>query len=396
MNPPDGPADKLETVRVEVASLLGEVEVAAVEPRCAHFALCGGCQLQHLPYPVQLAYKREVVRRAFAEAGLQVGETLAPVAGMDDPWHYRNKADLNVRSAGGTAQLGFSRHDGRGVVEVRDCPISSAAINEALAAFRELLPAFPTLRRKLHSVIVRSSLLEGKVAVLYHTRLKDAEVFAALSRQLMERCPSVKGAAFVDHRREVAVGETRLTERILGLDYTYGLGSFFQANPRQTEVLVERVLALAGVESGDVVADIYSGVGLFTMQLARRAREVYAIEDTPAAVADAEANAARLGLGNCKFLRGQAHERLEALDLFRTKLDLVVLDPPRSGCAEKVLALLPRFAPRRIVYVSCNPVSLARDAASLVGAGFKLVALEPVDMFPQTSHLECVACLERG
>lgn len=395
MNSPEGPADKLEFFRGEVSRLLGEAEVPVVEPPCAHFALCGGCQLQHLPYPLQLAFKREGVRRAFAEAGLEVTQVLAPVAGMDDPWHYRNKADLNIRSAGGTAQLGFSRHDGRGVVEVLECPISSPAINDVLAAFRELLPAWPTLRRKLHSVIVRSSRLEGRAAVLYHTRLKDAEVFSALSRQLMERCPAVKGAAFVDHRREVAVGETRLTERILGIDYGYGLGSFFQANPLQTEVLVEKVLALTGAESGDVVADLYSGVGLFTMQLARRAREVYAIEDTPAAVSDAEANAARLGLSNCKFLRGQAHERLESLDLFRTKLDLVVLDPPRSGCAEKVLALLPRFAPRRIVYVSCNPVSLARDASSLVGAGFKLASVEPVDMFPQTTHLECVACFER-
>ncbi|MBI4870139.1 MAG: 23S rRNA (uracil(1939)-C(5))-methyltransferase RlmD [Candidatus Riflebacteria bacterium] len=370
-------------------------EFREAEPPCPHFGACGGCLLQNLPYPAQLAFKREVVRRAFLGQGLEVDPLLSEVAGMADPWHYRNKADFNIRPAGGIARLGFTRADARGVLEVEQCPISSLEINQVLAAFRQILPEFGSLRRRLHSIIVRSSRHEKAATVLYHTRLKDPAVFSGLSGQLMAACPIVKGAAFIDRRREVAVGCTTLTERVLDIDYTYRLSSFFQANPLQTETLVRTVLELAQPQPQDVAADVYAGVGLFTLQLARLVREVHSIEDTPSAVDDAAANAARAGISNCRFHRGQAQECLGTLDLVRTGVSLAVLDPPRSGCSEATLALLPRFAPRRMVYVSCNPLSLARDAKVLVDAGFRLTALRPVDMFPQTTHVECVACFER-
>ncbi|MBI4868451.1 MAG: 23S rRNA (uracil(1939)-C(5))-methyltransferase RlmD [Candidatus Wallbacteria bacterium] len=387
-------AAKQKTAEEEVYPLLEE-PFETIDARCAHFDTCGGCQVQQLSYAQQLAFKRRAVLQAFAAEGLGVGEILADVAGMEEPWGYRNKSDFSVLPAGGVPRLGFTMAGARSIVEVEQCPISSPEINATLAAFREVLPDWGVLRRKLHSIIVRSSRLEGRAAVLYHTRLKDPVLFRQLSERLMERCPTVKGAAFVDRRMQVAVGETSLTERICGVDYTYSLGSFFQANPVQTETLVRTVLRLAEPTQADTAVDLFSGVGLFTLQLAKLVREVHAIEDTPGAVADARANAGRLGLSNCKFLRGQAAEQLEALDRFRTKVTLFVVDPPRSGCTEEALTRIARFAPGRLVYVSCNPVTLARDARALDRIGFRLTAVAPVDMFPQTTHVECAARFER-
>lgn len=364
-----------------------------VEPRCAYFASCGGCHLQHLEYADQLAVKRRFLEDCLTRSGVPVPPLDGHVHGMNDPWNYRNKADFAARTFGGQVHLGFNELGSRGVQEVETCAIASPRINEALAGFRKAFADFPELKRKLHSLILRSSRVDDSAIALYHTKLKDAAVFNRLTGQVRAETPSLVGGGFVKKGTVVGEGALRIHENIRGMDYTYAPGSFFQANPAQTEVLARLVEEAVDPKPSDIVLDVYSGVGLFTLLLAQSVRMVYAVEDTPGSVADAIENAKAAGLTNCHFLKGQAEEKLGLLYRTGVKASVAVLDPPRSGCQEPALAAVVQMQVPRVVMVSCSPKSLGRDLAYLIHAGYRLDQLDLVDMFPQTMHLESVAVL---
>lgn len=364
-----------------------------VEPRCAYFASCGGCHLQHLEYADQLAVKRRFLEDCLDKSGVPVPPLDGHVHGMKDPWNYRNKADFAARTFGGQVHLGFNELGSRGVQEVETCAIASPRINEALAGFRKAFADFPELKRKLHSLILRSSRADDSAIALYHTKLKDAAVFNRLTGQVRAETPSLVGGGFVKKGTVVGEGTLRIHENIRGMDYTYAPGSFFQANPAQTEVLARLVEEAVDPKPSDIVLDVYSGVGLFTLLLAQSVRMVYAVEDTPGSVADAIENAKAAGLTNCHFLKGQAEEKLGQLYRTGVKASVAVLDPPRSGCQEPALAAVVQMQVPRVVMVSCSPKSLGRDLAYLIHAGYRLDQLDLVDMFPQTMHLESVAVL---
>jgi 23S rRNA (uracil1939-C5)-methyltransferase len=367
-----------------------------ITPRCRFFDACGGCHLQHLSYPDQLAMKRRLVTDAFTQHGLPVPELAQRVYGMEDPWHYRNKADFNARTYGGQTQIGFTELGAKRVMDVDTCAIASQPINDCLGGFKQALLKFPELKRKLHSVILRSSRVDEKVLALYHTKLKDVDTFNRLTATVRDDHPVLAGGGFVNRGREYGEGDMKLREEIRGNEYIYSAVSFFQANPLQTEVLTRLVEEYADPRPSDVVLDVYSGVGLFTLLLAPSVREIYAIEDTPSSVADAIENARRAGLTNCHFLKGHAEEKLSQLYRTRVSANLAVLDPPRSGCSAQALELIQQLDIPRLVHVSCNPRALARDVAILVRGGYKLESLSLVDMFPQTIHVEAVAYMTRA
>jgi 23S rRNA (uracil1939-C5)-methyltransferase len=364
-----------------------------VTPRCPVFDSCGGCHLQHLSYPDQLAVKRRLLEHCFRSRGLAHPSLDGRVFGMDDPWYYRNKADFNAKTYAGQLKVGLTALGANRVLDVDECAIASRRINESLAGFRTAFPDYPELKRKLHSLILRSSRVDDNVVALYHTKLKDAAVFNRLTAQVREQIPALAGGGFVRRGKDVGEGPFQLHENIRGMDYRYSASSFFQANPLQTEVLARLVEEAADPRPSDVVLDVYSGVGLFTLLIAQSVREVYAIEDTPRSVKDAIENARLANITNCRFLKGQADEQLEHLYRTRVQPTLAILDPPRSGCAESVLNTIRQLAVPRVVFVSCNPKSLARDVEIMVAGGYKLESLAVVDMFPQTIHLESVAYL---
>lgn len=364
-----------------------------VEPKCVYFNSCGGCHLQHFAYPDQLALKRRFLEDCLVKAGVPVPSLDGRVFGMNDPWFYRNKADFNARTYGGQVHVGFNELGSRGVQEVEVCAIASPRINDALGGFRKAFADYPELKRKLHSLILRSSRADDSVIALYHTKLKDAAVFNRLTAQVRAEQPALVGGGFVKKGSVVGEGELRIHEEIRGMDYTYAPGSFFQANPAQTEVLARLVEEAVDPRPSDIVLDVYSGVGLFTLLLAQRVRTVYAVEDTPGSVADAIENAKAAGITNCHFLKGQAEEKLGHLYQTGVQATVAVLDPPRSGCQEPALAAIVQMRVPRVVFVSCSPKSLARDLAYMINAGYRLDNLALVDMFPQTIHLESVAHL---
>lgn len=378
----------------EVEPLLEE-GTERVAPPCPLFSACGGCHLQFLPYPAQLAYKQALVGRCLEREGVTPPEGGLPIRGMDDPWHYRNKTDFNAWFFPGGLKLGFSEFGTSRVVETAHCMIASGSINEALAGFSSVLPTHPRIKRKIHSVVLRSGDADRQSIAFYHAKVKDADEFGLLTREVKEIAPRLKGGAFVHNRRLIAEGNVRLSEEIEGVRYEYSPSAFFQANPVQTAVLVREVLRMAAVKPDDVVMDLYSGVGLFGMQLARHADTVLQIEDNRAAVEDARANAKANGIENCRFLGGMAEDQLRLVETIGPRPDVIVLDPPRSGCSEQVLETLCRLAARHVVYVSCHPASLARDLKFLGAHGYQVDEIVLVDMFPQTVHVETVVKLTR-
>ena len=313
-----------------------------VEPRCPLFETCSGCQLQHVSYPHQLELKRRMVQGQVEGLDADV----RPVIGADDPWYYRNHARFTVKDR----DLGFIRRYKRQWFRVPHCFIMEPEINRML------------------------ELLQGKLE----------------TTQCNIRVGPTPEDLMVQPRlnlEEVASGQPHLFEEMLGHRFRVSGASFFQVNRAQAERLVEVVRDRVG--TGDlVVADAYAGVGTFAALLADRVTRVVAIEESGPAIADAKVNLA--GLDNVDLVQGKAEEVLPAYD---GRVDVVILDPPRSGCLPAALEAVCRLRPRRVVYVSCDPQSLARDLQVLCEA-FTIADVQPVDMFPHTHHVETVTTLD--
>ena len=326
---------------------------ARVEPECGYFGECTGCQWQHVAYDAQLAVKREIVADAmYRVGGFRDLPTLEPIPSPRQH-RYRNHARFNVWRESGT--LGFTHRERRRFVRIDECLLMNDRVNELLAEIQD------------HC---------GETSAL-SIRASDATGDYLIQPTLQH--PGVS----------VATGQKRYREAVNGREFRVASPSFFQVNVEQAGKLAE--LAQAGLQltGHETVIDAYAGVGAFTALLAPAAGRVIGIEESTAAVADARENAA--GLANVEFIAAKVEDALPQLDCVP---DAVVLDPSRAGCQPSALAALLTLAPARVVYVSCNPETLARDLAMLC-RDYQVERLQPVDMFPQTHHVECVATLRR-
>ena len=406
-----------------------------VEPPCPYFGTCGGCKWQHVTYEEQLRVKRKQVADALAHLGgfaeVEVDEPIP----SPRPLGYRNKVDFtfgerrfllpgdmegeedeiaartNRRALGFHAPRVYSK-----VIDIEACLLASPAMNRALALVRDVLEG---RRLKVYStkthvgflrhLVVREARATGEVMVNLITSYYEEGLMRELDARLRERMDApytlINGltdrksmVAFGD-REEVISGRGTITEKLGPFSFVISANSFFQTHTEQALALYREAVRLAAPEPGHVVYDLYCGTGSISMFLAQRAGKVLGIEAIESAVRDAEANAARNGVGHGTFRQmdlrdlGQHRPGLEAFGL----PEVVVTDPPRAGMHPKAIETLRSLAPRRIVYVSCKPASLARDARMLCEGGlYRLAAVRPVDMFPQTAHVESVALLERG
>jgi 23S rRNA (uracil1939-C5)-methyltransferase len=323
-----------------------------VEPRCPLFEQCSGCQLQHVAYPRQLALKQTLVAKQLRDHGGFPDAPVSPTLGADDPWHYRNHARFTVKDG----QLGFVRHFRREFLPVPQCPIMERRINAVMARVDGRL-------RGASQCNIRVGAPEG--SLMLQPRLP----------QLDDDPPS---------------GQAHLDEALLGHRFRVSAAAFFQVNRAQAERLV--TLVQERVDSGPdgTVIDAYGGVGTFAVLLSPHVGKVISIEESGPAVQDARLNIE--GLANVELVLGKTEEVLAGIP---GPVDAIVLDPPRSGCQPEALSAVIAHAPRRIVYVSCEPETLARDLRILVDAGYELLEVQPVDMFPHTHHIECVATLQR-
>jgi 23S rRNA (uracil1939-C5)-methyltransferase len=333
-----------------------------VSPLCPVFGDCGGCRLQHVPYAMQLAWKRDRVAQEMATAGLD-SSCVRQTVGMDVPWHFRNQMRFAVNRAG---EVGLTALDTHRVIPLMTCPISHPSIDRVLAILR----ASPQPRPQ---VLVRCGDATGEI--------------------LLQPAP---GGDMAVHLAEAGINvQTEyLREALHGMLFTIRPSSFFQTNTVQANVMADLVLANVPAGHDVTVADAYCGVGTFASLLAQHAGHVIAIEESASAVSDARDNLRHLGLENVVVMLGKTENILPGLP---DTLDAIVLDPPRMGCQRPVIdAIIARNVPR-IVYVSCDPATLARDLALFCGdKSYQIESITPLDMFPQTHHIEAIAVLNRN
>jgi 23S rRNA (uracil1939-C5)-methyltransferase len=344
-----------------------------VEPTCPHFGpgKCGGCQWQHIAYQAQLEFKAAVVRDQLARLGRLPDVSVKPTIPSSSPWHYRNHVQFAVSDDG---RLGFVATDGRRVEPIEVCYLLHPLLDELLAALDLELPGLVRLS-------LRAGVNTGDQMIIFETRDDEPPV---LESDLPVSCVLLLS----DGTPVNLIGNNHITEVVAGRRFRISATSFFQVNTAAAEKLMRVVTEYLAPVGGETLLDAYCGVGTFALSLADKVGHVIGVEENAGAVADARLNAA--GLANVEFIEGSVEEVLPQLD---RPIDLAVLDPPRQGCKPEALTALIKLAPRRIIYVSCDPATLARDARLLAEGGYQLLEVQPVDMFPQTYHIESVALL---
>ena len=346
-----------------------------VAPPCPHFGpgKCGGCQWQHIAYQAQLEFKAAVVRDQLARIGHLTDVSVKWTIPSASPWHYRNHVQFAVSDDG---QLGFVATNGRRVETIEVCYLLHPFLEELFAALDLELPGLVRLS-------LRAGVNTGDQIMIFETHDDEPPV---LESDLPVSCVLLLS----DGTPVNLIGNNYITEVVAGRRFRISATSFFQVNTAAAEELVRVVSEYLAPTGDETLLDAYCGVGTFALSLADKVGYVIGIEEDAGAVAHARLNAAELA--DAEFIEGSVEAFLPQLD---RRIDLAVLDPPRQGCKPEALTALIELAPRRIVYVSCDPATLARDARRLADGGYQLVEVQPVDMFPQTYHIESVALFGR-
>jgi 23S rRNA (uracil1939-C5)-methyltransferase len=358
---------------------------------------CPGAPWQGLPYEQQLHYKQEQVAEALGRIGGLEGFELEEIVPALEQWRYRNKLEYSFGEDDEELTLGFHAR-GRWdlTVDADDCHLASEAGNEARNAVREWARAegLPAWDRRAHRGVLRNlAVREGRRSGQIQTRLVTTR--ARFPRPPVDLHTMVEDNAGGTDGPTGVLGEERLREELCGLKLEISHGAFFQTNTEMAERLYAVAGEYAGLSSRELVFDLYCGIGTIGLTMAGKAGEVWGMEIVPEAIADAERNSRANGIENAHFIAGNARTGVRPLVEKAGKPDVVVVDPPRAGLSQKIVRRLLESEPQRIVYVSCNPTTLAPNAAQLGEAGYKLARVRPVDMFPQTPHIECVALFER-
>lgn len=409
-----------------------------VEPPCPIYEKCGGCQLQHYSYEAQLQSKRQHVidsltrigklkvkgepaRAGGSEQEATAGEreseqhevVVHPTIGMSEPWYYRNKAALPI-GATEDGQLigGFYAKGSHRIIDMDVCLIQKRPNDDVLAIVKEIARELriepydeENASGVLRHVMTRVGVVTGEVMVVLITNTSILPRQAEWIEQLRKRIPDLKSIvhnindkvtnAIFGERTEVLWGSEVIYDELDGLRFAISARSFYQVNPEQTVTLYRKAVEYAALTGSEQVIDAYCGIGTISLFLARQAAHVYGVEIVPEAIEDAKRNAALNGLDNTTFEAGPAEVVIPRWKLEGMNADVIVVDPPRKGCDPALLETILAIKPQRVVYVSCNPATLARDLRVLEDGGYRTVEVTPVDMFPQTGHVECVAWLER-
>jgi len=382
-----------------------------VDPKCPHAFVCGGCQVQHMNYDQQLVQKTNHVDACIKRIGKQEGYELAPIIGMESPYHYRNKGQYPVgMSHSKDIQIGFYKTKTHHIVDIDQCFIqdenNNAIIKTLKTALKDL--GVSIYEEKRHQGVLRHIMLRntkaGKWMVVFVTNGPRFEEAKVLTNLLIEKHPEVvsviqnmnkaRGNRVLGYENKILFGAGTIEDSIGDLKFELSPLSFFQVNPIQTDVLYKQALTFAELKGDETVVDVYCGIGTISLFLAQQAKKVVGVEIVDVAIEDAKANAKRNNLNNTEFHTGKAEEVLPKLYEKGLRADVVVVDPPRKGCEQVVLETIANMNPERIVYVSCKPSTLARDLKILSDLGYKTEKVQPVDMFPHTMHIESVCLLK--
>lgn len=380
-----------------------------VERICSDsLADCGGCQIQELQYEKQLDIKTNEVKQVISRIGKLENVTIYDTLGMDNPTRYRNKAQFPIQKVNEAPVIGFYRKKSHELIPTDKCIIQHDINDKIMKIIKTYINAYKvsiydekTNTGVLRHLVTKIGFTTNEVMVVLVANGRKLPYLNELASVLEENIPGFKTLVVNVNREKTNVilgreniviyGDGKINDYIGDLVFEISPLSFFQVNPVQTEVLYNKALEYAELKENDTVFDIYCGIGTISLFLAQKAKKVYGIEIVEDAIKDAKINAKINNLDNAEFYVGKAEEVVPKMYKEGKTANVVVVDPPRKGCDEKVLDTIVSMEPDRVVYVSCNPSTLARDLAYLDERGYKCTEIQPVDMFPHTMHVECVA-----
>ena len=369
---------------------------------------CGGCQIQELDYNKQLELKTNEVKQVISRIGKLENVEIHETIGMQSPCRYRNKAQFPIQNINGSTAIGFYKKKSHDVIPTDMCVIQHDINDKIIKIIKTYIQAYnvsiyneTTHTGVLRHLVTKVGFTTNEVMVVLvanGTNLPHLNELASVLQEnilgfktLVLNVNKAKTNVILGKENKVIYGNGKINDYIGDLVFEISPLSFFQVNPVQTEVLYNKALEYAELKENDTVFDIYCGIGSISLFLAQKATKVYGIEIVEDAIKDAKINAKLNNLNNVEFYVGKAEEVVPKMYSEGKTANVVVVDPPRKGCDEKVLDTIVSMKPDRVVYVSCNPSTLARDLAYLDERGYKCVEIQPVDMFPHTMHVECCA-----
>lgn len=381
-----------------------------VEPRCTIYKRCGGCQLQHLSYEAQLRFKKNRVKDCLERIGKLEGFVLHDTIGMAEPYRYRNKVQLPLGKEDGKTSIGFYAKRSHDIIDLESCLIQNETADKVIAIVREWIDkngiaVYDEEKNTgaVRNIMIREAFRTKEVMVVIVTRTRELpykdEFIEALKngikdlKSVIQNINGKRTNVILSDDCITLFGEDTISDYIGEFRFNISPLSFFQVNPVQTEVLYGKALEYAGLTGNETVFDAYCGTGTITLFLSKKAKKVYGVEIVPQAIENARINASQNKVENAEFIVGEAEKVIPELISQGIKADVVVVDPPRKGCGIELLEAMAKIQPKRIVYVSCDPGTLARDLGILKDLGYETKEVQPVDMFPMTGHVEVVTLL---
>ncbi|MGE6258051.1 23S rRNA (uracil(1939)-C(5))-methyltransferase RlmD [Heyndrickxia sporothermodurans] len=382
-----------------------------VKAPCIVYEQCGGCQLQHLEYGQQLKEKRDILIQALERhTRFNLEEMdIRPTIGMDNPWHYRNKSQFQLGLDHGKVIAGMYSIDSHRLINIPECIVQQPVTNKVTNVVKQILadfqvPIYNEKTRKgiVRTIVTRVGIKTGQVQVMLITTKKELPRKEAIISEIKNRLPEVVSVMQNINPKRTSIvlgdetihlsGEKIVEERLEEFTYELSARAFFQLNPEQTVQLYNEVKKAADLTGKEKIVDAYCGVGTIGLWLADGAKEIRGMDVIPEGIEDAKKNAKKHGLQNAKYFTGKAEELMPKWMKEGWRPDVVVVDPPRIGCDSKFLETILKVKPKKFIYVSCNPSTLAKDLQEL-NSKYKVEYLQPVDMFPQTAHVEVVVSL---
>lgn len=382
-----------------------------VERKCSkELKECGGCQIQELDYKEQLNLKTNEVKQVISRIGKLDDVVIHNALGMEEPFRYRNKAQFPIQKVDGVPVIGFYKKKSHDIIPTNQCIIQHDVNDKIIKIIKTYIRAYKVsiYDEKTHTGVLRHLVTKvgfttKEVMVVLVANGRKLPYLNELASVLKENIPGFKTLVVNVNREKTNVilgnenriiyGDGKINDNIGDLVFEISPLSFFQVNPVQTEVLYNKALEYANLGENDTVFDIYCGIGTISLFLAQKAKKVYGIEIVEEAIKDAKKNAKINNLDNVEFYVGKAEEVVPKMYKQGKRANVVVVDPPRKGCDEKVLDTIISMQPDRVVYVSCNPSTLARDLNYLDERGYTCLEVQPVDMFPHSVHIENVALI---
>lgn len=392
-----------------------EASEERVNPPCAIYKRCGGCKLQHASYKAQLDFKWDRVKDCVSKIGKLDPSIVKYPLGMENPWRYRNKVQLPIGLINGEVKIGFFAPRSHDIIDMESCLIQDEIGDKVVKLTREWIEKFNIRpynvdgeydeKGIVRHIMIRRGFTTNEVMVVLVTngeKLPHKEEFVDLMvknipgiKSVIQNINSKKTNVILGLESKTLWGEDTISDYIGDFRFNISPLSFFQVNPTQTEVLYGKALEYANLTGNEEVFDAYCGTGTITLFLSQKAKKVYGVEIIPQAIDNAWINAKENKVENVEFFVGESEVVIPDLINKGVKADVVVVDPPRKGCDKKLLDAITNINAKKIVYVSCDPSTLGRDLKVLEENGYKTLEVQPVDMFPNTSHVETVALIRR-